>query len=689
VTDRTSTRSRQGADLLGAPPPARRRRVRVALRVLVFAVLAFLLLLALALIPALRARSHLAAGERAMEEGQDELVEGDLAAASERFQAARERFSDASGSAGSPLLLPLSWTPVLGRSADVLGSLAEAGVDLADAGVVVADALQSLPGGLDALAPRQGRFPIEQVEQLAPALAEAAGLAEAGLREIRSTAPTLLLPPVVEARREAMSRVGRTHRLLRTAWLIADGLPAFLGAKGERRYFFGAQNPAELRGTGGIMGAYSILSIDRGLPRFAPFRPIQSLPDIDPDDVMAPSDEYRRNYDVFGGAGFWLNSNMTPHFPWAAQALLASYEVATGTALDGAIVADPFALKAMLEVTGPVDGPGDGPIIGPKDVVPYTANRAYRQFEDPERRKRVLGDVAKAVFVRFLAHPGGSVESLERLAEAASEGHILVYSTDPRMQEGLAATGSGGAFGARHGDFVAVVENNGAANKLDFYTERETEYLVELGRDGAARSELLVRFENEAPDSGQPRYVMGPRPGISAAGEIRPILRLFCGRACRIASARRDGTPIDPLHGGTELGHPFLQEQLDIRSGGSGSLGATFTTDAGWEGDDSGGTYRLTLLTQTTIRRPRLRVEIVAPEGMSIVEASVRMDVSGPTAIWEGSPPRRLVLEVRFRPPTLVRYWRNVLRLLDRPVVRIDGAEAMATAGAAGGGLNG
>jgi Protein of unknown function (DUF4012) len=671
VTDRTSTRSRRRADLLGSRPPVRRRRARIVLRALVVGVLAFLFLMALALIPALGARGHLAAGERAMEEGQDELVEGDIATAAERFRAARTSFSNASGDAGSPLLLPLSWTPVLGRSGDVLESMARAGVDLADAAIVVTDALRGLPGGLDGLAPRRGRFPLEAVEELGPALRRAAGLAEAALRDIGGTAPSLLLPPVAEARRDVTSRVVRTQRLLRTAFLIADGLPGLLGADGERRYFFGAQNPAELRGTGGIMGAYSILSIDRGTPRFASFRPIQSLPDLEPDDVEAPSEDYRRNYDVFGGAGFWLNSNMTPHYPWAAEALLASYEAATGTVLDGAIVADPFALKAMLQITGPVDGPGDVPTIRAENVVAYTTNGAYRQFEDPERRKRVLGDVARAVFVRFLAEPGGSLESLRLLAKAASEGHILVYSTDPLMQEGLAATGSGGAFGARHGDFIAVVENNGAANKLDFYTERETEYRVELGPDGAARSELLVQMRNEAPDSGQPRYVLGPRPGISAAGEIRPILRLYCGRACDVTSGRLDETPIDPLHGGIELGHPFLQEQLGVRSGESGSLGATFRTEAGWEGNDSGGTYRLTLLTQTTIRRPRLRVEVAVPDGMSVVEATARMEVSGSRAVWEGVPPKRLVLEVRFRPPTLVRYWRNVVRLLDRPVVRV------------------
>jgi hypothetical protein len=40
--------------------------------------------------------------------------------------------------------------------------------------------------------------------------------------------------------------------------------PAFLGADGPRTYFFGAVNPAELRGGGGLLGAYSLLTVQDG-----------------------------------------------------------------------------------------------------------------------------------------------------------------------------------------------------------------------------------------------------------------------------------------------------------------------------------------------------------------------------------------------------------------------------------------
>lgn len=48
---------------------------------------------------------------------------------------------------------------------------------------------------------------------------------------------------------------------------LAEHLPGFLGAKESRRYLIGAQNPAELRGTGGLIGAIGELTVHDGAAR--------------------------------------------------------------------------------------------------------------------------------------------------------------------------------------------------------------------------------------------------------------------------------------------------------------------------------------------------------------------------------------------------------------------------------------
>ena len=83
---------------------------------------------------------------------------------------------------------------------------------------------------------------------------------------------------MASARSDALAELAKLHRQLHAGSLILDRLPSFLGADGPRRYVFGASNPAELRGTGGLIGAYAILTIDHGRLSFSDFRPIQSLP---------------------------------------------------------------------------------------------------------------------------------------------------------------------------------------------------------------------------------------------------------------------------------------------------------------------------------------------------------------------------------------------------------------------------
>lgn len=608
-------------------------------------------------ISALSVRRELSQGEAALRRARSQLLDGDAGTAEASFAEARARFGAAADGAGGGLLGAMRWLPLIGRTPDALEAIAEVGIRVADAGEGLAEAIGELPGGLDALAASAGRVPVERFPPLAAAVAAARDQTGLALRTISAAPEGYLLGPVGPARVEAEEEIRALHDVLTSGADLLEGMPGFLGADGPRRYFFGAQNPAELRATGGVMGAYSILTIEDGRFHFTSFEPVQSLPIPDLDAVPPPSAEYAQNYDPFRTERrFWLAVNLTPDFPTAAQAILNAYEVAVGERLDGVIVADPFALQALLRVTGPAYVPRLDRTIRAADVVAFTANEAYSLYTDQATRKRVLGAVAEAAFARFLSRTGTDVGDLRVLARAAAEGHILAYSEDPTMQAGLAATGAGGALEGGSGDFLSVVENSAGGTKVDYFQEREVSYEVDLWPGGAAEGTVTVSLTNGAPTTGQPRYVIGPRPGFARLGEDSQIVSVYCA-ACRLERARRDGTPI-AVGTGTELGLTFYRDFFRTPSGGSRRLELTWYLPEGWEGDATGGVYRLTFLGQTTIRPAPLTVEITAPDGMRIVSASPGVRIEGDTAMWEGVPSRRLELEVEFQPSWPVRLWR-------------------------------
>jgi hypothetical protein len=633
----------------------RSRRARIVLAVLAGG----LLVLAVgATISALSARRSLNEARASLLLAKDLLANGDTSGASAAFARAGEGFEDALDATEGAWIGTVGLVPFVGRTPDVVHAIAEAGARVAVAGSSLSWAVQDI-GGVEAMAPDRGRIPLEQILRLAPSVGHAAQEVSAAVDALADAPRTLVIGSVSSARAEAEAELRSLDELLSTASALLDGLPSFLGRDGARRYFFGAQNPAELRGTGGVIGAYAILTVDDGMLSFSPFRPIQTLPDLSVDAVPSPSEEYSHNYDEFRGEDrFWLAINLTPDFPTAASAIVDAYEVATGERLDGVILADPLALEALMRITGPTLIPRLDVTLTADRVVAFTANEAYALLSEPEARKRLLGAVAESVVQRFLVSGEIDAGQLRSLARAAGAGHVLVYSEDPEFQSALESTGAGGALGWREeGDLLAVVENSTGGNKVDFFEDRAVDYEVWLRPDGSARGSVTVRLTNLAPISGFPKYVLGPYEGFSGAGESAQIVSLYCGPGCQLERAELDGVRVG-VGAGTELGHPFYREDFRTASGATSELVLDWFLPSAWRGGSLGGVYRLSVFDQPTIRPDAFRLTVHFPEGMRVGDTSPVM-ISGPgTATWEGTLNGRTDLELEFGPSLLMRVWR-------------------------------
>jgi HAMP domain-containing protein len=638
----------------------RRRGLVVALVLGLAAVLLFVV--ALAAVAMLGIRSDLQRGQRALEDARRALVNGNLDQAVTAFDEAEDAFAAGQRrSRGLPARAG-SWLPFAGNNVDVGAGLAEAGAHVASAGRLLTDALAALPEGLGSLAPQAGRIPVDDIAGLAGPVGDATDRAAAAVAAVEATPESFLVAPVAEARWEALDEIGDAANALEAADGLLAELPAFAGGDGPKRYLIASENPAELRGTGGLWGAYAVLTLDDGEPSFSGVRSIQELPDINAEDVPEPSEDYERNYGAFGGAGSWHNLNMTPDFPTAARAALGAFESVTGEQFDGMIAADPFALESMLRVTGPAPIPGTDLRLAADDVVAFTTNEAYSVFDGTILRKEVLGTVAIDVFERFLALDGKGIARIRALAVAAGSGHLKVFSRNEDFQDALAASGADGAHAIPlQGDVLAVHLNDATGTKIDFYATRRIEHTVTLGGRGEAIATTTLTLGNDAPARGQPRYVVGPVADDLSEGDNRALVNLSCHDPCTMVESLAEGEEIE-LAAGSEGGVPWFRDFATIPRGETRTLELTTRTEAVWDGNGSGGSYRITVLGQTTIRPTELRLRIVPPTGTDIVWTSEEMTIDEGAATWVGEAPSRLDLEVRFRAPLPLRWWRNVLR---------------------------
>jgi len=619
---------------------------------------------ALALIPALGARDRLETGRTELQLGRDLLLGGDVRAATDAFDRAREAFAEAAGYAGSPALRIAGTVPLFGRSVDAVAVLADAGRTTASAGSEIANAIARVPGGIAELAPAEGALPIEQIESLAPAIGRARGGLEGALRELRALSTSWLVGPVADARDQAVAELDRAVGTAASVDALAGALPTLMGAGGERHYFVAAQSPAELRGTGGFMGAYTILTAKGGGVQLGPMRSITDLADLHPKDAPPPPDGFGETYAGFGGTGFWRNLNMDPHAPTSAEMIEALYERVTGDPLDGVIFVDPQALADMLEATGPITDRTLDRTLESGTVVDYLANEAYLQFGSAADRKRVLGAAVLVVFERFLDGTD-PIASFRAVAEAAAGGHLVMHSTDPDVQAALEAAGIAGTVEAPEaGDLFGVFASNADGTKIDYYVKRSLSYHVTLEAGGSSNARVQVSAENAAPANPERSYVFGPYPGTGLEpGVSAAFVTAYCASGCALEDATLHGRP-QGLEAHTERSLTVLSTYVETEPGATSELGLGLRRPDAWTGDQLGGTYHLRVRAQPAVQPTHGTISIQAPPGTGIVDTTPGMRVEGSLATWEGDLDAVQDFEIRFQRPPLGRLW----DLLSTPV---------------------
>ncbi|HVA61494.1 MAG TPA: DUF4012 domain-containing protein [Mycobacteriales bacterium] len=420
---------------------------------------------------------------------------------------------------------------------------------------------------------------------LAPLEAAAAPLAAADAAVAVADARAHRLPggwvgPIGAARASFLRQLDGLAGSLDTAARFARIGPAMLGADGPRTYFVGVQNNAESRGTGGIVGAFAVLSADHGTLRITARgtdhdlrSPPAPVADLGPDFAAA----YGQN----DATDFWLSTNLSMNFPYAGQLWTSMYEAQSGQRIDGAIGLDPVALADLLAATGPVRVPSTGDLLTPANVVALTEQEAYvryASFSDQSARKAFLNAVAAAVTSRLLSGSGSARALASALGHAAGTGHLELYSAHPDEQAVIAGTPLGGQIPDDHRPFAAFAVDNAYGDKLDYYLERSLSYTAGGCAGPTRTSTITIRLTNTAPLGGLPPYVRirsDLHPVRADASPVDGLLMfVYASSGAGFLRATLDGTPIDlmPL---AERGHPMFETQLAVEPGRTATLTIT------------------------------------------------------------------------------------------------------------------
>lgn len=447
---------------------------------------------------------------------------------------------------------------VLGLATDVLKPAAEAGTALSPDRLI-----------------EGSRVDVQLLSAEEPKLRS---LAEAAVRlnaDAQAISDPSYMAVLRDARIQLQEQTAEITGLLDNTALAARLVPPMMGADGPRSYFMGFQTNAEARGTGGLLGGFGVLRFDNGVASVDTLGANTEL-----DKQFTPIDlgaEFEETYGYVNPFGDFRNSNMSSHFPYAAQIWRSMWAQQTGMQVDGVIALDPFALSYILGAVGPVTLP-DGEQVTADNVVELTESTAYQRFPtDQIARKQYLQDIASAVVQKMTASVGSPRTLLEALGKAVSQGRIAVWSSVPAEQELLEQTPLAHIVPDDAAPYAEVVINNLGGNKMDYYLEREIEYVAD-GCDGETRnSTVTIRLKNAAPPGPLPDYVASANgldqnlPIAAPSGSMFTSVRLLGTQGARLESALANGERTQVVIG-TERNHPTFEIQVVIPPGQSGEL---------------------------------------------------------------------------------------------------------------------
>lgn len=546
-----------------SPRRAKRAMTRAGLAVGVVAVLGVVTGAAAGLL----AKDDFETGTDALNAGVTAVRTGDQKATALQLSAAGQSFNGARDLLDATWLLPARLVPVVAQHVGALQQAARTGAELALTGAQTVAA-----SDLGALKVENGRVDLDRVRGLRRPVAQALAGLDKAHRDLKGAGSVWLVPPLGDKLDRETARLGDSRREAAVVLAVSKQLPALLGGAGARRYFLAIQTPAELRGSGGIIGSYGEVTADGGglaVGTFGRDGDLNTRGTPPGQRTLAGPPDYLARYARFLPQFFWQNVSVSPHFPAVGEVIGGLYPQSGGSSVDGVITVDPTALAAMLEIVGPVTvAPWPEPLTA-VNAERILLHDQYVQL-DGTARTDFLGDVAEVVAQRLTT--GGlppAAAIVAALAPVVRSHHLSLWSRVPAEQALFRLIGADGGLPPVRADSLAVVNVNAGGNKLDWFLRRTSDYQAKLdARTGRIISTLTVTLRNESPPAGLPDYIIGNSLGgpVDPTGSNRTYLSAYS--PLRLVGAEVDGEAVT-LESAREVGRNAYSLYVVIPPGGT------------------------------------------------------------------------------------------------------------------------
>lgn len=469
---------------------------------------------------------------RDAEDLQTALESGEQADIDEALTALQTSAGESADLTGGPVWTLATWVPYLGDDASGVRTASRVVSDLAADGI---GPLAETATELDRLLPKDGRVDTAAVQDLQDPVAIAAESLSRASEDLQAEDSSRFVDRFRMEYRELTALVTDAAQAMDSAKVTVDLLPEVLGAEDRRNYLLVFQNNAEIRSTGGLPGAMSIISTEDGRISLGRQDSANRFGERATPVLPLTKDEKAVFTEKLGT--YMLDANFTPDWPRAAELIRARWEEVHPERLDGVLTVDTVAVSYLLGVTGPVQV-GDYTLTA-DNAVDTLLNQVYIDFPAPADQDAFFRLVAKTVFEKIASGEVGKPRELLRaLVRAGDEGRVAVHLTDEAEQETIAVRRVAGS--TRDADGVAqgldILLQDATASKMSYYLDYRTRAAVTACTAETARVRVTTTLVSNPPDNpaSLPRYITGGANTGTEPGEQLVQVRLLTPSEGRI-----------------------------------------------------------------------------------------------------------------------------------------------------------
>ncbi|OGF37026.1 hypothetical protein A2482_02535 [Candidatus Falkowbacteria bacterium RIFOXYC2_FULL_48_21] len=268
-------------------------------------------------------------------------------------------------------------------------------------------------------------------------------------------------------------------------------LKQILGSEYKRRYLFVFQNNNEIRPTGGFLGSFALVDIDRGAIKKIEI-PEGGTYDMQGSQLAGVVSPYQLH--IINPRWEMQDANWFPDFAASAQKIKWFYEQAGGPTVDGVIAVNASLIPAILKITGPIDLPVVGQTLTSANFVDELQRSIDTEKTVGDNKpKKILGEIAPKLIEKIFALRG---EDTLKLAETLKTGlrqkEVQFYFSDPAFQEKFATYGWTGQIIDTSRDYLAVINANIGGGKTDAFIEQKINLVSDIYDNGEIVNTLSI-----------------------------------------------------------------------------------------------------------------------------------------------------------------------------------------------------